>query len=315
MHESIHIRFTSHTLRVAIAFSICCLAFAARAQDYVDVVKVNFNNTSRNSFENSNITTRIRETDVETTVGFALNNSTRFITGFIYENINCRLTTADTETTFGSAALKLGINKIHSEKWSGTYLLLPKIASDFKGFVKKDLQFGAVALLKYTKNEHLAYKVGVYYNTELFGPWVVPLAGLYYRSADRKIEANLTLPLLADINYSVRHKVAVGFNFSGQVRTYHLSAIANGNDGYVARSINELFAYLKLSLTENIILQLRGGRSVARHYRVYDDHEKVSLGLPLVYIGDGRKQLNNDLKDGWVYQAILLYRLFPGHQN
>ncbi|MEJ0030035.1 MAG: DUF6268 family outer membrane beta-barrel protein [Bacteroidota bacterium] len=182
--------------------------------------------------------------------------------------------------------------------------------SDFKGFTKNDFQFGAVALLKYIKNERLSYKVGMYYNSERFGPWLVPLAGLYYRSSDKKIEANLTLPLLADINYSLRKKFAVGFNFSGQVRTYNLSMIANGKDAYVARSVNELFAYVRLSIAESVILQLRGGRSVGRHYRMYDNQEKVTLGLPLAYFGDHREQLNDDLKDGWVCQVILLYRFY-----
>jgi hypothetical protein len=292
------------------ALATTCLWFNTQAQDYVDLVKLNFNTTSPSRFKNSTVTTRIREIDAEATLPLRINATTNFITGFIYENINCRLTTVDTDETFGSAALKLGINKIHSEKWSGTYMLLPKLASDFNGFTKKDFQFGAVALMKYVKNDRLSYKVGVYYNAELFGPWVVPLVGLYYKSANKKIEANLTLPLLADVNYTVNGKLAVGFNFSGQVRTYHLSAIANGNDGYVARSVNELFAYLKLPVTKNVILQFRGGRSMARHYRAYDIHDKVALGVPLAYFGDSRQQLNSDLKDGWVYQAILLYRFY-----
>jgi hypothetical protein len=138
----------------------------------------------------------------------------------------------------------------------------------------------------------------------------VPLAGLYYRSANEKVEANLTLPLLADINYSPYKKVAIGLNFSGQVRTYRLSTIANGSDGYVARSINELFGYVKISITENVILQVRGGHSIGRRYRVYDSHEKVALGLPLAYFGDHRQQLNEDLKDGWLYQVWLMYRFY-----
>jgi hypothetical protein len=301
------IRMTS--LKVIVAFSVTSLWFSARAQDYVDLVKLNFNTTSKNEFKDSNTTTRIREIDAETTVPLRINAVTNFVTGFIYENINTRLTTTGSERAFGSAALKLGVNRIHSAKWTGTYMLLPKVASDLKSFTKKGFQLGAVALLKYVKNEQLLYKVGVYYNTERFGPWVVPLAGLYYMRADKKVEANVTLPLLADINYSVHKKLALGLNFSGQVRTYHLSTVASGRDGYVARSINELFGYLKLSITESFILQLRGGRSIGRHYRVYDSEQKVTLGLPLVYIGDHREQINGNLKDGWVYQAILLYRL------
>src|ERR1043166_5212904 len=107
-------------MRDAIALVIIMgMGFTVYAQDYVDLVKVNFNNTSKNKFKNSTTTTRIRETDAEVTLPLRLNAETNFITGFIYENISTRLTTTDNEETFGSAALKLGINKIHNKKWSG----------------------------------------------------------------------------------------------------------------------------------------------------------------------------------------------------
>ena len=297
-------------LKFTISLVAIFLGRIVQAQDYVDLVKLNFNTTSQNRFENSSVTTRIREMDVEVTLPVRIDSKTNFISGFIYENINSRLTTVDAEETFGSAALKLGINRTHSEKWSGTYMLLPKIASNFKGVTNKDFQLGVVALLKYIKNERSAFKLGMYYNTELFGPWVVPLVGLYHQSANKKFEANLMLPLLADVNYLITGKVAIGLNFSGQVRTYHLKARVDGRDVYVARSVNELFAYVKVPITKSIILQIRGGRSIGRSYRLYDDQRNVALGIPLVYFGDNRQQLNDDFKDGWVYQGILLYRFY-----
>ncbi|MEJ0030034.1 MAG: hypothetical protein WDO15_06540 [Bacteroidota bacterium] len=48
-------------LKLTITLCAICLWFATQAQDYVDLVKVNFNNTSNNKFENSAATTRIRK--------------------------------------------------------------------------------------------------------------------------------------------------------------------------------------------------------------------------------------------------------------
>lgn len=282
------------------------------AQDYVDLVKVNYNNTSQNNFINTTSSTRVQEYGMEVTLPVAINKTANFLTGFIYENIQTKLEFDQGLSNFSSITLKLGFNKIHSEKWSGTYMLLPKVASDFNQITKKDFQVGGVVLLKFKKRELLSYKVGLYANAELFGPWVVPLFGLYYQSANRKLEANITLPMLADVNYAVHKSAALGFIFFGQVRTYRLTTFSGTSNSYVARTTNELFAYLKLNLTKGLIIQTKFGHSLGRHYRVYSEGDKVSFGLPLHYFGDNRQQLNTDFKDGWLYQFVVLYRF---HRN
>lgn len=281
----------------------------ANAQSYVDLLKVNHNNTSQNNFENSGVTTIIAETDLELTLPLAINTQTNFLTGFIFEKIDTKLFEDETRESFSSISLKLGMNKIHSKKWSGTYVLLPKISSDFEHLNKRDFQIGVFALLKYKKNERASLKVGLYTNAELFGPWVVPLWGIYYLSPSNQFEVNVVAPFLADFNYKVHRNVGVGLNYAGQVRTYHLNQVSTtGSSGYVERATNEITAYLKFNLTKSLILQTKVGHSIGRHYRVYDDNDRVSIGFPLVLIGDDRQQLNTDREDGWVYQFILLYR-------
>ncbi len=279
------------------------------AQNFVDVVKLNHNNTLQTPFKNSSIYTNIAETDLELTLPLLVNIKTNFLTGFIFEKINTKLFEDETSETFSSISLKLGMNKIHSEKWSGTYVLLPKLSSDFEHLTRRDFQIGVFALLKYKKNDRTNYKVGLYSNTELFGPWVVPLVGIYYLSPSSQFEVNVIAPFLADFNYKVHRSIGVGLNYAGQVRTYHLNQVsATGNSGYVERATNEVTAYLKFNLTKSLILQTKFGHSIGRHYRVYDNDDQVSIGFPLVFIGDDRQQLNTDIEDGWVYQVMLLYR-------
>ncbi|MBL7875339.1 MAG: hypothetical protein JNL53_06720 [Cyclobacteriaceae bacterium] len=281
----------------------------AWAQEYVDVLKLNYNNTVRNTFADSEVASRIMEVDLETTIPIVLNSRTNFITGFIFERIETQLFEDGVTENFGSFNLKIGINKIHSEKWSGTYIIVPKIASDLNQISHKDFQLGGYALLKYKKSSNTSYKVGVYSNSELFGPWVVPLFGIYYLSPSKRFEANVTVPVLADFNYSLHPKFIVGFNYAGMVRTYHLTGITStGKDGYVERATNEVAGYLKLNLTKRLGLLSKFGHSIGRHYRVYDEDDKITIGFPLVNVGDDRQQLNTDIRDGWVYQFVLLYR-------
>lgn len=279
------------------------------AQNFVDVVKLNHNNTLQTPFENSSTHTNIAETDLELTLPLAINAQTNFLTGFIFEKINTKLFENESRETFSSISLKFGVNKTHSEKWSGTYVLLPKLSSDFEHLTKRDFQIGVFALLKYKKNDRTNYKVGLYSNAELFGPWVVPLVGIYYLSPSSQFEVNVVAPFLADFNYKVHRSIGVGINYAGQVRTYHLNQVSiTGNSGYVERATNEVTTYLKFNLTKSLILQTKFGHSIGRHYRVYNDDDRVSIGFPLVFIGDDRQQLNTDIEDGWVYQFMLLYR-------
>lgn len=297
-----------HTKLILLVF-LSLLTQKLAAQNYVDIAKLFYNTSAMNEFDNSTSATRVAEVGLDITAPIVLNPTRSFLTGLIYEDIRTKTFEGLDEDKFSSIMLKIGFNLIHSDKWSGTYLLLPKIASDFQQLGSKDFQLGAIAILKYNKRENLKYRVGVYANSELFGFWAVPIVGLYYLSPSKKFEANMTLPLTADLNYALHPMVSIGTNFFGQVRTYHLTNIGDtGQPGYIARSTNEQYVYLKFNLSRSLILQTKVGHSVGRSYRVYNENDKVSFGLPLAYFGDERVQRNTDFSDGLVYQVMVIYR-------
>jgi Domain of unknown function (DUF6268) len=298
------------TYKQIIAFIPCLFIIGnVIGQKYVDIAKFYYGNSSLNKFENSDSSTRIKELGLEITIPIVINLSDAILTGLVYERIQTKLFEADPETTVSVLGLRAGLSKKHSDKWSGTYVLIPKIASDFDHIGSKDFQLGVIALLKYAKRPNKSYKLGVYYNAELFGPFIVPLLGVYYLSPDEKFETNLTLPFLADMNYKLNNFMHVGINFNGQVRSYHLTEVSSTNKpGYVVKATNELFSYLKFNLNKNFSIQTKVGYSVGRSFRVYDENDKISYGSVLIKVGDDRQQLNTDFSDGFIYQATMLYR-------
>jgi hypothetical protein len=160
----------------------------------------------------------------------------------------------------------------------GNYLLIPKLASDFKSITWKDFQLGAIALLKYTKHEKLNYKLGLYFNTELSGPFIAPLLGLYYLNESKRTEVNLMLPFLADVNFRLINRLHIGANFTGLVRSYHLSEVASSETGrYVVKSTNEFSGYLKYNVTSSLSLQARIGYPWDEA-TAYNDDDKITLG-------------------------------------
>jgi hypothetical protein len=279
------------------------------AQNYVDIAKLYYNTSALNEFENSNAETRVSELGLDLAYPILLKSGDAVLTGMTAERTRVTLNDAWGYSDLTSLALRVGVNKKHSDKWSGSYILIPKLASDFNRSSSKDFQMGAVVLMRYTKNERKNYRVGLYYNSDLFGPFFVPLFGLYYLSPNNKFEANITLPVSADIHYKLNTTLHAGFNFTSQIRTFRLNepTLATGA-GYVRKASNEACLYLKVNFTKNISLQGRVGYTVGRSYRVYNEDDKVDVGLMSMAIGDSRTQLNTDFSNGMIYQAVLLYR-------
>lgn len=280
------------------------------AQNYVDILKLSASATPFNTFDSSSSKSRLIQTDADLSVPIKLNEKTAIVSGVINESFQTKLFPNGKTMRFGSTTIKIGINHRLNDKWTATMVLLPKIASDYGDYHKGDLQMGGIGILKFKKSAHLNYKFGLYYNSELFGPFFVPMAGLYYLSPNKKLEANIMLPLTADINYQIIPKVSVGANFNGQIRSYHLTnALPEHSDTYLSRSTNEFYAYLKFTLGKNVVLQTKVGQSIARNFRVYDRIDKVTFGLPATFIGGNRKQLNSDFSDGQIYQVTLIFRV------
>jgi hypothetical protein len=280
------------------------------SQNYIDVLKVNLNTTPYAVFDSSDTKTRVKEVFFDLTSPIKLNDKWSIITGCIFESIQAKLFASQSEKTFGSTTLKLGFNKIVNDKYVFTFVLLPKIASDYKNIGNKDFQFGTLSLLKYKKNKQLSYKFGFYQNFELFGPLFVPMFGFYYLSPNKKLEANVFLPLQLDVNYKLSNRIFGGINFNGLIRTYHLTDINSSyKSSYLNRSTNDIYTYVKMNVTENISFQTKVGYSMARKFLVYGDGDGIAFALPATYIGDHRTPLNTKFSNGLLFQISFLYRI------
>jgi hypothetical protein len=294
---------------VLIIISLSFGASKLASQNYVDILKLNASTTSNNTFDTSTTKTKIDQIDADLTIPIKINDKLSIISGVMYENFKTKLFEDGNAVSFGSVALKLGANKQFNDHWSGTAVLLPKIASDYKSISGKDIQVGIVGIMKYKKTDNMNYKFGLYYNSELFGPFFVPMAGLYYLSPNKKFETNIMLPLQADVNYKVIPFMNVGFNFNGQIRSYHLTDVTpTAHSTYIARSTNEFYGYLKFNVTKSLSITTKVGQSLGRSYKVFDENDKVTFGLPATFIGHKRQQLNSNFSNGLIFQATLLYR-------
>ncbi len=277
------------------------------AQNYVDLAKIGYAVTPFNNYDSlKGISTQIQEFSTDITLPIVLDSSKSIITGVLFEQISLVNQPAN-QSTFYTINPKVGININHSNKVSGTYVFLPKISSDLtSGLSQKHFQFGGLGLIQVKTSAQFKYKFGVYYNQELFGPFLVPLLGFYYQSKNKKFEANFTLPISADANHQLVKNVKAGLNFNAFVKSFYAPQF---NNNYLTKTTNELFAYLQFNFPSyRILIEPQVGYSVARSYRIYNTNDKLDFKVSAFKFGPDQQPLNFDFNDGLIFKVRLVYR-------
>lgn len=283
----------------------------AFSQNYFDVANFTYTNTPPNAFEISNAKTAVEELALEFNFPIIINEKTIFLSGLFANNTSLHIDANMPSVDLNVLGLNLGINKTFTDKWSGTFLVFPKIASEKIEFSNDNFQLALLALITNKKRDNLKYKYGIYTNTERYGLIVVPVLGLYYVSPSKKFEANLNLPINADINYKLINKLWLGMEFDGLGTTYNLNQQNYSPNGgaYVAKTSNELISYLRFKLNNSLYVNTKVGYAINRNYKIYTADDKIDLALISFYLGDERTRLNERFKDGAIFKVELLYRL------
>lgn len=287
---------------------------SASAQDYVDIFKLSVNNAILGNIDN-NYETGVNNLNMEVYYPKKLSEKAVLLTGFTVENTRLdlnvsRIQTADIVSGRSSLTMtrfNLGMKYQHSEKWSGTYVFLPKIASDFENIGSNDFQFGGLAVLDYQYSETSKVKFGVYASTENHGSTITPLIGIWHRSKDSKFYINATLPIRMDANYALSKKFSVGSDLLTSIKSYNLSQV--DSDNYVQEESIRFALYAALGLMDNSII-VRGKVGFdTTDYGLFNSNQKVGaqvLTFPLNT--DKRTRLNSEFDSSLYVGFDAIYR-------
>ena len=120
-------------------------------QDYIELIKVSSGNVFKVGFEDSDETTNINTLDAAITYPVKLNEKSAIITGLDYGQYKLDLFPGGDRFSLNYLRVKAGINFKHSDSWSGTYLLLPKIASQDLEVNKNSFFFRCTSFIKISK--------------------------------------------------------------------------------------------------------------------------------------------------------------------
>ncbi len=284
------------------------------SQDYVDIVKFSTNNTSLGTIPepnqtsaNKNFETSVNNINFELYYPKKLSEKLVLLTGLTTENTRLNLSEGANRTSLTMTRLNLGIKYQHSEKWSGTYVLLPKIASDFNSIGSNDFQIGAIAVLDYQSSESYKIKFGLYSSTENHGSTLTPLIGLWHRSKNNKFYINATLPIRMDANYALTKNLSVGSDLLTSIKSYNLSELKS--NFYVQEESIRFALYTALGLMDNSLI-LRGKVGLdTTDYGMFNANEKVGVQvLTFPLSGDKRTRGNAEFDSSLYVGFDAIYR-------
>ncbi|MBI34224.1 MAG: hypothetical protein CMP67_02555 [Flavobacteriales bacterium] len=294
--------------KIILSTLLSSLTFLTFGQNYVDLVKLTHTQVPNSVFENNpNISTPITQTKLSTSIPITLNDSLVFLTGVDYELHRLKLNPLAADfSNLNIATLKLGFNIKHNSKLTGTYLALPKLASDF-GHLNKSFQIGAIALWKFKLNTQTKLVFGNYINTERFGILNVPIFGVYHKSKNEKTEIDIKFPITGFGDYNVHKNISLGADFLLIVRTFDL-AKSDVNEFYVHTASNELAAYLQFDLLkERLIIKAKAVYAMY-DYGMYADGDGTPFGMLGWYPGDQRMRLNSETSSALGFKVSAFYR-------
>lgn len=286
--------------------ALLLICYSTHAQQYVDILRTDYDQGQSTDFKDTNGTGHYNELAVDLLVPLifpVINNSKApILTGFLLERTHASLNPNQEVNLYG-LMLKLGVNIKHSERLSGTYLMLPKLSSDLVRIRRRDVQIGGLVFLKYERSKTFNYRFGFYANSDLYAPMIVPIFGIYALKGNWEITS--ALPINAQITRSLGKRFGLGLRFEGINKSYILN---DGTNRYVEKVNNELGVLLKLALN-NIHLRVLGGYSIGRSFRTYDMNDRFPLAISAIKIANERTILNADFRDGAFLRTSLTYRL------
>jgi Domain of unknown function (DUF6268) len=198
------------------------------------------------------------------------------------------------------------VHKFNS-KQSLQILFIPRYMGDFNASFSKSIQFGGLAMYEKVKSENYTWRVGVLYNQEFFGTYIVPVFYLDWNITS-KIKIKGLLPVYAKIYVQPSEKLSYGLHFIGLTTSYRINEPDFENYYVDRRSIN-LSAFANVNLFDNIFLETRAGYSLSKDYGLFAENDKIDLGLPLVNIGDDRTRANNEYSGSPFIHLRLIYSI------
>jgi hypothetical protein len=208
--------------------------------------------------------------------------------------------------TYYSLGITLGYNHKFNENKSFLFILLPRLNSDYRNINSNALQLGFFTTYSKRSSGRFLWKLGVYFNTEFFGPFVVPLFGLNW-DVTPKLNITGDLPIYAKIKFKTGSNFSLGIGYLALVSSYRLTE--EFQDDYTSRYAIEPYGFGEIKFLKKLFFNGKIGYTLGRRYPIYAKDDRVDLQLSFIKFGDDRNQLNPEIEDNFFIEIGLSFKI------
>ncbi len=264
------------------------MSAGTKAQPYLDIINLKYTNSPNTGFIHQNKNdVQIQYFSLGTNLPVQFKNKKdALIFSPFFETWSSKIKN-DNRQNYYSAALPVSINKtIPYTKW-GIVLTGIVRMNDSSINKKTKVQVGGAFIIRNVRNEHLTWKLGMYINNELFGLFVIPLAGIDWKINDRNILFGI---LPANLTYE--HKINDRFYYGANFRTFTNSYVKTNE--YWRIDENQLGLYLDTYLNRSFVLNMEAGHSLFR---------KIRTGVK------GVSKYEGNVNDNFYFKISFAYRV------
>jgi len=149
-----------------------------------------------------------------------------------------------------------------NEKLKTSFVLISRANNDPENSItKNNLQMGGAILHTVKRRENFKYKFGIYYNSEFFGPFILPLAGIDW-NINEKLNLFGVLPGSMNLEYKINKTIYIGVAFRSMTNSYRLT-----NNSFIRVYDNHLKAVADFYVSKKHVLSIEAGHSILRKYK------------------------------------------------
>ena len=258
-----------------------------QCQPYIDVINCRY--TASPGFTSNSKANVLNYANISATLPLKFKNGDYLIMSPFFEKWTAQMETEHPEQSY--YGLGLPLTYLKNFKGSNTSLTATAILRMNDETIDKygKLQIGGAAVMMTKKNGNRTWKFGLYVNGDLFGIFIIPLAGI-----DWKIDEKSNLFGILPANLTYERKASKNFYYGLNFRTFTNSYAKD--TGYWRVDENQLGAFSDYYLTKHLVVNGEIGSSILR---------KIRTGVEK----KTKPNENWNIKDNYYLKISLAYRM------
>jgi len=270
---------------LSVLFLLSAFVIKGTAQPYIDLVSCRY--TASPGFTSTSKANVLNYANLSSTLPLKFKNNDYLILSPFFEKWTAQMNTEHPKQCY--YGLGLPLTYLKNIKESNTSFSATAILRMNDETIDKHgkLQIGGAALMLAKKSESMTWKFGLYVNGDLFGIFIIPLAGIDWKIDEK---SNLFGILPANLTYERKagNKLYYGLNFRTFTNSYAKDT------GYWRVDENQLGAFVDQYLTKHLVVNAEFGSSILRKIRT----------------GTERKAKENwNIKDNYYLKISFAYRM------